>query len=172
MRASLLPAPRLIVLAGGIALGAVGLLFLPAAVPLFVTANLILAGAALLDFLCTPRPRVLRVVRMAPERVGLLSSFEVVLRIASKASVAIRLRLLDTPPPELQIVAGADWAGQVPAQGQVEGSYWVHSCVRGQCIWGPIHVRYGSLWGLWERSLVVPGGQTVRIYPGLALAAT
>jgi len=158
----------LITLAAGVTAGALALLIVPTAVPLLIAVNVVLAGAALLDFLFTPGPRVLRVERRAPERLGLLTRQRIVIQITNQGPLALRLRLRDTAPPELQTPEGADWSGEVPAEGEVEASYMVRAAVRGQHTWGPLHVRYRSLWGLWERGLVVPGGQSVRVYPGLA----
>jgi uncharacterized protein (DUF58 family) len=165
---SLLPAPRLIALAVGAAVSALGLLVVPAAAPLLAAVDIVLVWAAVLDFWFTPGPRVLRVMRMAPERVSLLTRQEIVLLITNQAPMALRLRLRDAPPLELQTEEGADWCGVVPAEGEVQVRYVVLPAVRGQHAWGPIHIRYRSLWGLWERGLVVPGGQTIRVYPGLA----
>ncbi len=165
---SLLPAPRLIALAVGLTVGALGLLIVPAALPLLVAANVVLAGAALLDWLFTPGPRALSVVRRCPERLGLLTAQTILLDVTNRSAVGLRLRLRDAPPPELPTPRGADWAGKVPADGSAQGSYLVLAARRGQHVWGPLHVRYRSVFGLWERVLILPGGQSVRVYPGLA----
>ncbi len=89
-------------------------------------------------------------------------------QISSRAAARLHLRLRDAPPAALQTPDGADWSGTVPAQGEVLARYAVLPACRGQHTWGQLHVRYRSLWGLWERGLVVPGGQMVRVYPGLA----
>src|SRR5690349_8063470 len=59
---------------------------------------LVLAGAALLDLVLTPRPRVLEVMRIAPVRYSLLTTQTIRLRARNRSRAALQLRLRDDLP--------------------------------------------------------------------------
>src|SRR5205807_757009 len=77
-----------------------------------------------------------------------------------------RVRLSDTAPENFRASA-EELAGEVPALGEAERDYTVTPLRRGRYAWGPIHLRYRSLLGLWERGRRVEAAAPAAVYPNL-----
>jgi uncharacterized protein (DUF58 family) len=148
-------------------LASLAVIVFPAARLPLLAFDLLLAGAALLDWLLTPGPAVLDVRRQAPERLSVLSDQAVQLVVRNRFPVGLRVRLRDGVPSSLR-AAVPEIGGLVPAKGEARLEYRVKPLTRGRFRWGPIHLRYDSLLGLWERDRVIEAGGDVHVYPGLA----
>jgi uncharacterized protein (DUF58 family) len=164
--AGLLPSPRLVSLAGVLAVASLALLALPGAVLLLGAIDLTLVGAAVLDWLLTPRPGVLRVVRIAPERASLAGTQRVIVRVGNESRAALSIRLRDTTPLSFR-ADPVELAGIVPADDGTELSYAIFPSRRGRFEFGSIYLRYRSVLGLWELAGVVAMPAATKVYPAL-----
>jgi uncharacterized protein (DUF58 family) len=161
-----LPSRRLLdwaAVAAGVSLAVVAF---PDAWLALLTVDVVLAGAALLDWLLTPRPGRLDVVRLAPDRLSALDRQTVVLLVRNRSGVPLRVRLRDTVPDALQAEA-EEVSGVVPADGETRLEYPVLARARGLFSWGQIHLRYRSVLGLWDGRKVIDAAAEVRVYPSL-----
>jgi len=161
-----LPSSRLIQLGVVLAAGSLALLAFPGTGLLLAALDLTLVGAAVLDWLLTPGPGRLRVTRLAPERMSVLSTHPIVLQVQNDSAAALAVRVRDAVPLGFRANA-EEVAGRVPGRTQAELRYEVQPRARGKFEWGPIHLRYRSLLGLWERSKVVPTEAATQVYPGV-----
>jgi uncharacterized protein (DUF58 family) len=164
----LLPSRRLLQLAAAGSMAALAVFLFPGAWLLLLVFNLVLVLAALLDWLLTPRPVNLEVVRLAPEVMGVLEENPVALLVRNQARVALRVRLRDSLPAAFTTTT-EEVADIVPAAGELRLHYAVTPATRGAFSWGPIHLRYRSLLGLWERQRSWSAPAETRVYPNVAL---
>ncbi len=163
-----MPSPRLVAWGAGAGAASLAVLAVPDLWLLLAAANLTLAGAALLDLLVTPPPRRLRVERIAPDPLSVLREAAVVLMVRNDSGADLSVRVRDGVPESFHASTG-ELAGVTPAQGEARLDYAVRPGARGLYAWGPIHVRFRSLLGLWEKGLVAPGGGQSRVYPDVAV---
>jgi uncharacterized protein (DUF58 family) len=145
---------------------ALAVLAFPSLWLLLLTFNLVLVGAALLDWWITPGPQVLEVTRTVPERLSVLVEHPVVFVVHNRSPYALWLRLRDTMPLAFR-TATEQLEGAVPGGGEMRWQYTVVPAARGRFSWGPVQFRYRSLLGLWEiaRQIEAPGES--RVYPNL-----
>jgi uncharacterized protein (DUF58 family) len=137
-----------------------------AALPL-LTFDLLLAGAALLDWLLTPGPSVLKVERVAPARLAVLAQHTVTLVLRNTFTAPLHVRIKDTAPEAFH-ADPEEVVGTVPAQGETRLEYQIKPMTRGRFPWGAMHLRYRSLLGLWENQHVIEAAGDARVYPNLA----
>jgi uncharacterized protein (DUF58 family) len=142
------------------------ILVIPEAAVALLVFNLLLAGAAVLDWLLTPRPALLDAVRLAPERMSVLGDHAVGLLVRNRSPAALRVRVRDTLPAEFQ-TATEVVEGKVPARSEARWEYSVTPTARGRFTWGQLHLEYRSVLGLWLRRRVVPAPGQARVYPNL-----
>ena len=85
----IIPSRRLVswLVAGTIA--ALAVLAFPSLWLLLLAFNLVLAGAALLDWWITPGPQVLEVVRTVPERMAVLTEHAVLIRVRNHSPYSL-----------------------------------------------------------------------------------
>src|SRR5262249_19307274 len=161
-----LPSRRLVtwLVAGNIA--ALAVLAFPTLWLLLLAFNLVLAGAALLDWWITPGPQVLEVVRTVPERMSVLTEHAVVILIRDHSPYSIWLRLRDTMPVTFHTTT-EQLEGAVPGRGEMRLEYKVAPATRGRYSWGRVQLRYRSLLGLWEIPRQVEASGEARVYPNL-----
>jgi uncharacterized protein (DUF58 family) len=159
------PSWRLLVAVAGLAAGSLALVIFPPMWPVLVAANLAVALVAAVDLLVTPRPSVLRAVRLAPDRMSVLRGQRVAVRVENHSGAALAVRVRDSVPASLgdEIELG----DRIPARGEARFEYPVTPTARGRFEWGPVYLRYRSLLGLWDRGKreEVPGA--ARVYPNL-----
>jgi uncharacterized protein (DUF58 family) len=161
------PSRRLLLLAaGGTAASLLVLVFPGAWLPLLAF-DLLLAGAALLDAWLTPGPRLLEAEGLTPERLYVLGEEEVTVLVRNRSGFPLRVRLRDGVPASLSTPT-EELSGPVPARGEVRWTYAVRPRTRGSFAWGPLHLRYRSLLGLWEKGRLLPPAGRTRVYPNLA----
>jgi uncharacterized protein (DUF58 family) len=160
------PSRRLVVVAAAATVAALGILAFPAAWPVLLAFDLVLAGAALLDLLLTPRPAALDATRITPDRLYALDEGVVTVLVRNRSGAALSVRLRDSRP-ETFPASTEELAGRVPARGEVRWEYGVRPSTRGLFRWGPIHLRYRSLLGLWEKGHSVAAAAETRVYPNL-----
>jgi uncharacterized protein (DUF58 family) len=164
------PARRMLVLlAAGTVAGLLALAF-PRAWLGLLAFDLVLAGAAALDLALTPSPRLLEALRLTPDRLYALDEQEVALLVRNRSAFALRARLRDGTPGTFD-TATEELRGLVPNRGEVRWAYRVRPRTRGLFAWGPIHLRYRSLLGLWEKGRIFPATGETRVYPNLAALA-
>jgi uncharacterized protein (DUF58 family) len=143
-----------------------GVLVFPTGWVLVVAFDLVLAGAAVLDWLLTPASRRLDALRLAPDRLSVLSDQVVAVVVRNHSRFGLRVRVRDTLP-ETFTASVQEVGGSVPALGQGRWEYRVRPRTRGAFTWGPIHVRYRSLLGFWEGRKEVAAAVETRVYPSL-----
>lgn len=160
------PSRRLLGCIAAVAVGSLGLLVFPGSWPFLVAANLLVVLAALLDLAVTPRPSSLRAMRIAPERMSVLSEQRIAIRVENASGVRLHLRVRDGTPPGFTD-GEVEVGGPVAARGEARWEYAVTPRARGRFEWGPISIRYRSLLGLWERRAEQPAGGEARVYPNL-----
>src|SRR5262249_38312765 len=90
------PSRRLLLLAAAATLAAFAVVAFPSAWLPLLAADLLLAGAALLDYLLTPRPSQIEAVRLTPDRLSVLSASPVTLVVRNRSGVALQVRLRDS----------------------------------------------------------------------------
>jgi uncharacterized protein (DUF58 family) len=161
------PSRRLIYWGIGGGAAALAVVVFPGAWLVLLAFDLLLAGAAALDWLLTPAPAVWEVTRLAAERMPVLGGQTVVLVVRNRAAVALWLRVRDGVPATFQREM-EELAGWVPAHGEVLWQYQIVPRSRGQFAWEPIQVRYRSVLGLWERRRAVSCRGESRVYPNVS----
>jgi uncharacterized protein (DUF58 family) len=161
------PSQRLLAAVCTLSVAALALVVFPELWPVLVGANGVLLFAALLDLLVTPRPGVLRAVRIAPPRMSVLAEHRVSVRVENRSRVRLRVRVRDTVPAVFG--NGAEQSGSVEPLGESRWEYTVTPRARGRFEWGPIFLRYRSLLGFWERTRREDAAGDVRVYPNLHL---
>src|SRR6516164_5534293 len=92
------PSRRLVAWAAAATLGALGVLVFPGAWLLLLAFDLALAAAAFLDWLLTPGAAALDAVRVAPDRISVLSDHPVVLVVRNRSAVPLRVQVRDSVP--------------------------------------------------------------------------
>jgi uncharacterized protein (DUF58 family) len=164
---SLLPSRRLVrwTAAGAVASAAV-LVWPEAGLPLLVF-NILLAGAAAIDWWLTPRPEALDASRVAPGRMSVLSNESILLTVRNRSRIRLLIRLLDTPPESFRRET-AEVSGPVAAEGESHWEYPVEPMARGRFDWGPLFLGYWSVLGFWERRKVIAAPAQARVYPNLS----
>jgi uncharacterized protein (DUF58 family) len=137
--------------------------------PSLLRSVLLLDGAllacALLDLLSCWR-RQLEIQRIAPDVLSLKRRNLVRLELSSRAGRRLRVEVNDdlfegAESPDLPA------SGELGPRGQLSLSYHVEPSVRGAYALGDHHLRYRSLFGLWQRQLRVAANWPVRVYPDL-----
>jgi uncharacterized protein (DUF58 family) len=160
------PAPRLLFACACLTLISLALMVFPeGTLPLLALAIALLV-LALVDLALTPGPGRIRITREAPERVSVLATQPIVLRIQNDAPTALHLRIRDSVPHPVQPSA-SELACLAPPRGELVLAYDIVPPTRGLFSWGPIHLRYRSLLGLWERGVIFPADATLQVYPGV-----
>jgi uncharacterized protein (DUF58 family) len=154
------------VLAAALAAASLAVLAYPGAALALAALDLTLAGAAVLDWLLTPGPGAFRVARLAPGRVSVAGTSAVTLRVENESRAALSVRLRDAPAPSFR-AEPAELAGVVPAGGGVEFTYGIRPARRGRFEYGPVHLRYRSVLGLWERGRVAGLPAATQVYPAV-----
>jgi uncharacterized protein (DUF58 family) len=125
-----------------------------------------LAAAALLDWLLTPAPGAVEAVRTTPDRLSVLNSCPVTVQVRNRSAVSLQVRVRDSCPESFATEPG-EVAGIVPASGEARWQFQIKPQTRGSFSWGPIHLRYQSLLGFWERQKSVAAAAQSRVYPNL-----
>lgn len=161
------PTRRLLTWGLAVTLGSLAVMVFPSAWLVLLTVDLLLAGAAFLDWVLTPGPKALEATRIAPSRMSVFADHAVALLVRNRFRLPLHVRLRDTVPDALR-TAIEELSGTVPAGGETRLEYRVQPVRRGRFAWGPIHLRYRSLLGLWELSKTLHPAEEVRVYPNLA----
>jgi uncharacterized protein (DUF58 family) len=146
---------------------AAAILIFPGAWMLLVAFDLLLAGAAALDWLLTPGPAALEAKRLAPERLSVMVDHPVEVVVTNRSRAPLTVRLRETLPEAFR-GATEEWSGTVPAGRQVRWEYSVKPLARGHFRFGAIQLRYRSVLGLWERQTSIEAAAEARVYPNLA----
>jgi len=162
------PSRRLLGIVAALCAGSLAVIAFPGAWLLVLTANLVVGLFAAIDLAMSARPSAIEAQRVAPERLSVLSSAKVLVRVRNRSRVPLRIRMRDGVPLELSRNE-IECSALVPSGGEVEWEYSVLPETRGRFLWGPIFIRYRSLLGLWERNKVEPAAGEVRVYPSLKL---
>src|SRR5207253_10251554 len=128
-----------------------------------------------LDVWLTPAPSSLKVLRLVPDPLAVLREETVVLRLSNESGASLSVRVRDGVPPSFLVIAGCRFAiaelswqseianlqpamelrGTVPGHGELRLEYGVKPSARGLHTWGPLHLWFRSLLGLWEKRLVL-----------------
>lgn len=162
------PSARLLRVGCGLAAATLGVLVVPGLWPALLAANLAVALVAVVDLLVTPRPSVLRAVRVAPDRTSVLREQMIALRVENTSRTRLTVRVREAVPTALGGME-VERSGPVPAGGEACWEYAVTPTARGRFVWGLLALRYRSLLGFWERTKEEPATGEVRVYPSLHL---
>lgn len=166
MKVHTLPSRRLLWWAAGLGAGSLAILAVPGLTLILLAADLALVGVVLLDWLLTPGPRALVITRSAPARASLLGTHAIEVQTVNHSGTRLAVRVRDDVPPPLMPDL-EELAGEIPARGRTTLRYTIHPSTRGRFSFGRFHARYRSVLGLWERSLIVPAEQEIRVYPAV-----
>ncbi len=141
-----------------------------AAEPLWLAAGIGLAGAAALDAARSWHPPPLEVERHVPAALstGVWTRVRVTLRNPSRRP--LRIDLFDHHPPRVR-AESLPQRLRAPAQTGAECFYRIRPELRGQHLFGPIELRVGSRFGLFERRVLAGTPQRVRAYPNFRAIA-
>ena len=160
------PSRRLLRWAAALTGASLALLVAPELWPALIAADLLLVAAAALDLWLTPRPAALDAVRLAPGRLSVLADQTVTLLVRNRSGAALSVRLRDSAPEPFRASA-EEVGGPVPPRGEGRWEYRVRPAERGRYAWGPVHLRYRSVLGLWERGRRVPAPAAADVFPNL-----
>lgn len=120
--------------------------------------------AALVDLVRVRLSRPLEVVRRLPGRFALGEPGEVRLILRNEGQNGARVEIFDGIPPGSEAPT-LPWKGEVPARREIRVFHPVKLSERGEAIFGPVHVRRVSPWGLWVRKTLHLEPETVKVYP-------
>ncbi len=163
----LLPSRRFLLLVAAGCAAALGVFVFPSARLLLLTFDLLILGAAVLDWLLTPAPACLAAVRLVPDPMAVLNGHVVAVVVRNRSRAALHVACRDTPPEEFR-AATEELSGTVPPGGELRLEYGVVPLTRGRFSWGNLQLRYRSLLGLWERPKTFALEATTRVYPDLS----
>jgi uncharacterized protein (DUF58 family) len=166
---TLLPSARFLAVGAVLGAASLGLLVVPEALLVLLAADLVLIGAAVVDWLLTPGPNCLSVARTVPAKMTVPGTGSVELCVRNGSRMPLTVRVRDSAAPALQ-AEPEEVAGTVPADGETVLVYEIRPATRGRFAFGDLHLRYRSLLGLWERGLRVTYPAEVQAYPGLTAA--
>lgn len=164
---TLLPGPRLVAAIAILTAASFVVLVFPMIWVPLVLANVLVAIAALIDWLITPGPAVLGFERLVADRLAVFADHPVALLLTNRSGTDLKVRLRDGIPPVLR-VATTEQAGTVPARGETTLRYVIHPLSRGRFDWGEPVARYQSLLGFWERQRTFPATGEGRVYPNMS----
>lgn len=157
---------RLLYLAAAVVASSLVLLIFPSAALLPLVAGVLLAGASLFDFVLTPRPKVLEVTRLAPDRFAVQADHEIAVRIRNRSPLSLLVRLRDAVPLSFRCEP-EEASVVVPAEAEARATYTVRPLVRGKFSWGDLSIAFRSVLGLWEMRTVIACSFDARVYPNL-----
>jgi uncharacterized protein (DUF58 family) len=163
----LLPSRRLLILGFVLSACSVAVLAEPAALLVLLVCDVALIAFAVFDGLLMPRPKALDVLRLAPERLSVLSEEPVTLLIRNSSRLPLYVRLRDGIPDTFR-ADREEISGTVPAEDETYQEYRVVPAKRGRFVWRPLFLRYRSPFGLWQRQKRIEMATEVRVYPSLA----
>jgi uncharacterized protein (DUF58 family) len=166
----LVPATRLLWLAGLALAAALAASIEPALLPAWVALAGALGAFALVDMLAALRASVPAVRRDVPGSLPLGVRHDVSLRFANQSAREVTLDAFDRHPPGFE-VEGLPRRVTVPALGWAELRYAVRPVERGVGRFGPVEARIVSPLGLWLRGHLLGEGSEVRVYPNFAALA-
>ncbi len=165
--APLLPAPRLMWLAGAVVAADVAAALVPAPAQAWAGVVAAIALAAVADAAAALRGSTLAAVRRVPGSLPLGVRHEVLVRFANEGRRPVTLDAFDHHPPGME-AEGLPQRIVVPARGWAELRYAAKPVERGLAAFGRIEVRILSPLGLWLRTRYVGDEATVRVYPNFA----
>jgi uncharacterized protein (DUF58 family) len=163
---SAVPSRRLLRWAAAVTVASLLLVVLPEFWLLLLASDLLLILAAVLDLLATPRPGALEITRAAPDKLSVFGRYDVSLQIRNRSKKALAVRLRDEAPTSFRPSVD-EVGGFIPARGEACWDYQVYPAARGRLEFGPIHVRYRSVLGLWERGKHVDAAAGIDVFPAL-----
>jgi uncharacterized protein (DUF58 family) len=160
------PSRKLVYWGAAATLASFAVLVFPVATFLLLTADLVLVAAALLDWLITPGPEALSAIRLTADRLSVLHPCSGTFVVRNRSAASLRVRIRDSRPQTFASDA-EEVAGLVPASGEARWQFRFEPRARGSFSWGPIHLRYQSLLGFWERQKSIAAAAQARVYPNL-----
>jgi len=154
------------------ACGIVPLLFagrLPWLLPLVLLFNVLLAAAAVADFLVSPRPEnALTAERTVHEKLSLGTANPVSVTLRNKSGLPLRVTCRDYPPYQFETVPSAERLLNVPPNHRAAAfEYQVTPPAKGDFAFDDIYVQYPGPLGLVMRLGRLPASQPVKVYPNL-----
>lgn len=166
LRRSFLPAPRLLLLLF------TALLLLAAAElwpPLGGAALLLgalIAALLWLDVRRTP-PDAFTVSRYHHRKLPINDDSVVEIRIHNETAVAVTMQVRDEVPVEFRQQQGQVITAVLPPHRATTLTYTVRPTYRGEYQFGSVNLRWRSVWGLFQRQMVVAIPTTAKVYPNL-----
>lgn len=138
------------------------------ALPWLMTPWLWLGGAfgvvAILDGLLSWMTKPLELQRRLPGRFALGESGEVRLTLRNPGNAYANVEIFDGIPQGAEAPT-LPWKGRIAPQKEVKVFHPVTLTVRGEAIFGPVHVRRYSPLGLWIRRTSHLASESVKVYP-------
>jgi uncharacterized protein (DUF58 family) len=159
------PTPRTALLLALAAAAALPALARPGLLAWLLAADLLVAIAAAVDWLRSPRASALRARRILREPLSAFAPNQVFLELRA-GPARLRLQIADGPPPSFTS-RGHRARVEVPAHGSLRHPYEVTPRERGTHRFADLHVRALGPWGLAARHFWVPLARSVRVYPDL-----
>ena len=167
----LIPSPRLLQLAGALALGGIAAAVWTPAIPVWSFLALTALAVLLLDAALAFRQPSPLVHRSAPGSLPLGVGHDIALRLAHDGRRALRVHVHDHTPAQCE-ASGLPQTVSVPAGGWVELRYRVKPLERGDATFGRTEVRIDSPLRLWQTNRLAGHSQMVRVYPNFAELTT
>ncbi len=133
-------------------------------VPAWGLAGALIAAIAVVDVVVLKRMAKIAVNRRLPGRFAVGESAEVRLDIVNPGRFPATLEVFDGIPTGAQAVT-MPWSGNIPPGGKAKVNHPVRIIERGMAHFGQIHVRRGSLLGLWRSRALAGEPEDVKVYP-------
>lgn len=106
----------------------------------------------------------LKLQRKLPGRFAIGEAAEVHLMIGNEWGRLVKLEIFDGIP-SLAEAPSMPWSGEIPAGREIRISHPVTLKVRGDAVFGPVHVRLYSPLGLWTWKTLHLAPQVAKVYP-------
>ncbi|MEI7027038.1 DUF58 domain-containing protein [Paenibacillus sp. y28] len=127
--------------------------------------NALLIAASAVDLLLLPKRSQIRVERRMPERADIGQPIRVELYLEADSNQALRLEMTDDVPVQFEqpgrLTAVMDSRG-------TQADYTTSALERGRYTFRQVYLRYSGLIGLWQKQVLLPAEQELRIYPDLS----
>jgi uncharacterized protein (DUF58 family) len=163
----LIPAPRLLVVAGVLLALAVIAAFQPSIATAWMVASLCAIFVAGYDAVRLARERLPDATRTLPGTLALGTWQDVVLNLHNRSERTIALDVTDHFPSGMA-VDGLPLSVQLPAGETGRMRYRIRPIVRGDQSFAQVEVRKTSRLGLWMMRQRVGNAETVRVYPNFS----
>lgn len=140
--------------------------FMGWALYVFIIYNVLLLVLLAVDFIITPRPRALEVVRLCDDKLSLGTGNEIRISVRNNSGYFLDVELRDQIPPYFTVSSHSVRLKAVPHQDS-EAAYSVVPEKRGEFPFGSIYARYRGVLRLCMKQGRFAAEKSYKVYPNL-----